>query len=338
MKKLSEENKKSVIFSKKPGVSYRDISLATGISLSQVYKILKENAMSTTCIRNGRRKKLSLRKEMIIVRKFKCKEFMFASDAKKWIYSNFSIKVSGETIRKTIKKHGLMCFKKQKKPFLNNKHIKNRFNFAKNLKNYTYTDFQKILYSDESKFNLSGSDGFSKVWCCKDVRHLQSNIHRMKKFGGGNVMVWGIITSQGVGKILRVSNSMNSAEYCDVLKNGFIETIRMHNLSLSDVLFMQDNAACHTSKMTREWLRINNIALADHPACSPDLNPIEHVWSYIEKKLRLRSLSYNSSDNLWSVIEEEWYKIPQDYIDKLYWSMCERIKEVIRLKGNITRY
>ena len=92
--------------------------------------------------------------------------------------------------------------------------------------------------SDESKFNLSGSDGTSNVWCNKDYRLKQANIHRIKKFGGGNVMVWGIITSQGVGKLIKISNSMNSTEYCNVLRDGLIETIRMHSFSLSDVTFI----------------------------------------------------------------------------------------------------
>ena len=115
--------------------------------------------MATIKPKIGRKKKLSLRKETQIIRKFKEKEFLFASDAKKWVNLNFNIIVSDETIRKTLKTHGLECFKKQRRPSLTPRHIKARLNFAKGKRKLTYTDFKKFLYSDESKFNLSGSDG-----------------------------------------------------------------------------------------------------------------------------------------------------------------------------------
>ena len=90
--------------------------------------------------------------------------------------------------------------------------------------------------------------------------------------------------------------------------------------------------------MSKDWLKVNTIITSDHPACSPDLNPIEHVWSYVERELRLKSESYKTPEQLWLAIEKEWYRIPQSYIDKLYWSMCNRIKEVIKAKGDITKY
>ncbi len=46
---------------------------------------------------------------------------------------------------------------------------------------------------------------------------------------------------------------------------------------------------------------------------SPDLNPIENVWGYLNKKVRARSRSFDNPENLWKIVEEEWYKIPQKY-------------------------
>ncbi len=49
-------------------------------------------------------------------------------------------------------------------------------------------------------------------------------------------------------------------------------------------------------------------------------------------------IKFSNSDQLWDFIEKEWYAIPKEYIKKLYFSMCSRIKAVIKAKGQATKY
>ena len=65
---------------------------------------------------------------------------------------------------------------------------------------------------------------------------------------------------------------------------------------------MQDNARVHTAAVTREFLREHHINTIDWPAYSPDLNPIEHLWWHLKK--RMYKL-YPQYDN-YSEAEEEW--------------------------------
>jgi hypothetical protein len=72
-------------------------------------------------------------------------------------------------------------------------------------------------------------------------------------------MVWGCITKFGLGKILRDSNKINSEEQCNTIRNFLIEIYTMKNLKPSEYIFQQDNASCHTSGITLNWLGTNNI-------------------------------------------------------------------------------
>lgn len=51
---------------------------------------------------------------------------------------------------------------------------------------------------------------------------------------------------------------------------------------------MQDNARPHTAMATLQLLQDNNVRTLDWPACSPDLNPIEHVWDEVDRRVRQR--------------------------------------------------
>jgi hypothetical protein len=68
----------------------------------------------------------------------------------------------------------------------------------------------------------------------------------------------------------------------------------------------------------------------------PDINPIEHLWDHLERKIRNHHIS--SKEDLKIALLEEWNNIPTSVTFNLVNSMPRRLEAVIKSKGNPTKY
>ncbi len=97
-------------------------------------------------------------------------------------------------------------------------------------------------------------------------------------------------------------------------------------------IFQQDNAPCHKSFEVLNFMEENAVLLMPMwPSCSPDLNLIENVWIYLKQNVGEHTI--HTVEELWVILQEEFYKIPNDYFDSLYNSMSRRVQQVIDSKS-----
>ncbi len=74
------------------------------------------------------------------------------------------------------------------------------------------------------------------------------------------------------------------------------------------------------------------------PANSPDMNPIEHLWTHVKNQLKKYDSPPSGVLELWERVEETWNAIPVEVCQNLIESMPRRLEAVIKAKGKWTKY
>jgi transposase len=72
------------------------------------------------------------------------------------------------------------------------------------------------------------------------------------------------------------------------------------------------------------------------PPQSPDLNPIEQLWDYVDTEVRKHYIS--SKENLWNTLVKCWNETPKEIFVKYINTMPARCQAVIDAKGGHTKY
>ena len=82
----------------------------------------------------------------------------------------------------------------------------------------------------------------------------------------------------------------------------------------------------------------NNIETLPWPAYSLDINPIEHVWDHLDRRVRSRQPPPRNHAELRQGLIEEWHAFPQALINRLVMSVQRRTQEMLAAGGGHTRY
>ncbi len=168
-------------------------------------------------------------------------------------------------------------------------HKKARKQFAEDKQTKDMDYWNHVLWSDETKTNLFGSDGVKRVWRQPGEEYKDKCVLPTVKHGGGSVMVWGCMGAAGTGELQFIEGAMNANMYFDILKQSM----------------------------------------------SPDLNPIEHLWGILRRKVE--ELKVSNIHLPRDVIMEEWKRTPVATCEALN-SMLKKVKSVLENNGGHTKY
>ena len=83
---------------------------------------------------------------------------------------------------------------------------------------WTEEQWDCVHFNDKSKFNLFGCDGRRFVWYSPKEQYLPQCTKSSIKFGGGSVMVFGMISAASSGPLVRLHGKINTTVYIEILK------------------------------------------------------------------------------------------------------------------------
>ncbi|GFX00951.1 transposable element Tcb2 transposase [Trichonephila clavipes] len=168
---------------------------------------------------------------------------------------------------------------------------------------WNVTDWQKVVFSDESRFVLGTDD--NRVWVLRRPAYdSRSTLIVMRRTLTGQSYIDHILQPH-VGPFLN---------------------------SLPGALLQQYNARPHTARVVQDFLR--HFQTVPWPARTPDLSPVGHVWDQVKQQMS----SCHSVHDLELSVHDLWAHLPLDNIRRLINSMPDRVVACIAAGGGPTRY
>jgi transposase len=283
--------------------------------------------------RSGRKRKTTEETDEKIEQE--AKETKFTTPRR--IKRKLGLDVSSRTIDRRLIEVGLFGRVARHKKKFSEEEKRKRLSFAEGYKNWTPDQWMHVMFADEKIFWGEGFCGqvfvrrpigkaLNPEYCVDQLPHPEK------------VHVWGCFCGKGLGYCYIFNENMDGKLLQGILGTHLIESAELHYdvKHAEQWWFLQDNDPKHKSRIVRTWLFNHGIQCLDFPPYSPDLNPIEHLWAELARRVEKRPAA--TMEELQDIVAEEWAATVVDFLRKLVESMPARCQAVIDAKGDHTKY
>lgn len=319
-KDLSTSTRSIILFLHQKGFSQRDIAKEIKVSRGAVrntINIFQESGGLESRKPPGKPRATSKREDSILYRMSIRDRRLTAPELTARLNETKVNPVSVSTVKRRLKDRGLNGRIALKKPLLRPQNKVKRLAWAKMHRKWSINQWNKVLWTDESKFQLFGSN--RRVFVRRRVgkRASEQCTVATVKHGGGSVMVWGCFGNDCVGDLVKIDGIMKKEEYLEILQNNAMPSGQ--RIIGRGFTFQEDNDPKHSSKLCRGFLmekqKRRMMNYMTWPPQSPDLNPIELLWEEMDRRVRLKGPT--SKSHMWEILQESWNEIDPNTLRKL---------------------
>ncbi|KAH7953449.1 hypothetical protein HPB49_008720 [Dermacentor silvarum] len=163
-------------------------------------------------------------------------------------------------------------------------------------------DWDRVVFSDECTF--------TNKWDQRSGVQTELVVASGRTVGS----VWGCITRDGLGPLVRIQGALTADKYSNILDTVGLPHITSHITLQHDCIFQHDRSPVHTAKKVARLLQ--------------------------QRGVTVLILHEKSADDLWAAVNEKWERLKCDsnFTEALYRSLPERMKAVVDAEGDVTRY
>ncbi|GBM60918.1 Transposable element Tcb2 transposase [Araneus ventricosus] len=206
----------------------------------------------------------------------------------------------------------------------NTEHQRLRLQWCHARATWNSTDWQNVVFSDESRFVLGTDDNRARVWRRAGERYNSTHVVARHTACTAGIMVWGAVTYASQSTLIVARGTLTGQRYVDDILRPFLN-------GLPGAIFQLDNARRHTARVAQGFL--HHVQTLPWPARSPDLSLIEHVWDQLKRQMQL----CHSVHDLEVAVQDLWVHLPQDNIRRLINTITDRVAACIVAGGGPTR-
>jgi transposase len=249
------------------------------------------------------------------------------------VVRELELPVSARTVRRRLDEVGLFGRVQQEEHAYSDETLRSRIAFAEGYSRWTEDEWARVVFSDETHFHLGhhGREYVQRpVGAALDPKYTLKT-ERLK----GKVSLWGCICAEGLGHAELYVDALDARRYQSILGLNLVSSAHLF-WPRGQWWFQQDNWTVHTAGTSQAWFHNHGIDLIDWPAWSPDLNPIENLWS--DLKRRVYAHHPQTMEELEDWIGKEWAATDLTFISHLCRSMPQRLQLLRENNGHKISY
>ncbi|KFM71086.1 Transposable element Tcb2 transposase, partial [Stegodyphus mimosarum] len=316
------------------GRTFTSVAAEFGMNKSVVSRAWKAFQTTGTAVRKvsgGLPRTTSAEDDRYIILQAKRGRQQSASAIAQQLCTAMGLQLSWFTVARRLHKGGLFTSRPERCLPLK---VGHRLQWCREHKNWTTDQWSRMLFTNESRLSARSDSQRVLIWREFETRFYPSNIKERHRNGGPGVLVWGGIMLNGRTELhVFDRGSVTGDRYCEEV---LLPHVRLFRGAIGpDLIFMDNNTRPHQIQAVVELLESEDITRMVRPAYSPDLNPIQHVWYALERRIAAYLHPPENIQQLKQMLIQEWALLPQEMLRQLVLSMGRRRETELRRKNDV---